>query len=128
MTNRDFLNAVLEANINVEVNDFATAELAKLDKRNEKRRNTLTKEQKENMAIKESILAVLSEKPIPASAVAAEVGISTQKASALLRQLVSDNFAAVADEKVKGKGTIKVYSLPVTEADEGEIVDEDEEA
>lgn len=127
MTNRDFLNAVLNANINVEVNDFATAELAKLDKRNEKRRNTLTKEQKENMAIKDSILAVLSAKPIPASAVAAEVGISTQKASALLRQLVSDNFAAVADEKVKGKGTVKVYSLPVVETDEGETeADENE--
>lgn len=128
MTNRDFLNAVLEANINVEVNDFATAELAKLDKRNEKRRNTLTKEQKENMAIKESILAVLSERPIPASAVAAEVGISTQKASALLRQLVNDNLAVVADEKVKGKGTVKVYAVPVVETDEDETEDEDEEA
>lgn len=128
MTNRDFLNAVLEANINVEVNDFATAELAKLDKRNEKRRNTMTKEQKENMAIKESILAVLSERPIPASAVAAEVGISTQKASALLRQLVNDNLAVVADEKVKGKGTVKVYAVPVVETDEDETKDEDEEA
>ena len=108
MTNRDFFNAVITANIDDELTAFAKAEIAKLDARNNKRRNTLTKEQKENEVIKESILGVLN-----GVTTAAEVGkaleISTQKASALLAQLAYDEKVIVSEVKIKGKGTGRGY-------------------
>lgn len=108
MTNRDFFNAVITANVNDELTAFAKAEIAKLDARNDKRRNTLTKEQKENEVIKESILGVLN-----GVTTAAEVGktleISTQKASALLGQLAFDEKVIVTEVKIKGKGTVRGY-------------------
>ena len=56
---------------------------------------------------KEAIAKVLTDEPKLAAAIAEEVGISTQKASALLRQME----IKVTDVKVKGKGTQKGYSL-----------------
>ena len=121
MTNRDFLTAVINNSVSVEEIDFAKAELAKLDKRNAKRRETPTKEQKANELVKESIVNSLSGRYITASEIAASVDISTQKASALLRQLVSAELVAVKDEKVKGKGTVKVYALVGGSDGESEI-------
>lgn len=121
MTNRDFLTAVINGKIAVEEIDFAKAELAKLDKRNAKRRETPTKEQKANEVVKESIVNSLSNRFITASEIAVAVGISTQKASALLRQLVASELVAVKDEKIKGKGTVKVYALVGGSDGENEI-------
>lgn len=108
MTQREFLNNIINGNINNDTIEMAKAEIAKLDARNDKRRNTLTKEQKENEVIKESILGVLN-----GVTTAAEVGkaleISTQKASALLGQLAYDEKVIVTEVKIKGKGTVKGY-------------------
>ena len=124
MTNRDFLNAVLNANINVEVNDFATAELAKLDKRNEKRRNTPTKEQKENEERKAVILDAVKGGAHLASEIATVCGFSTQRVSALCRQLTDKGELKADSVKVKGKGEVKSYSL--VETDEVDEVEENE--
>lgn len=109
---REFLNAVI-ATENAELVEFAKAELAKLDARNEKRRATPTKAQTENAELKVKILAVLAE----GAKVGAEVGkaldISTQKAVALLGQLVDEGKVVKAEVKVKGKG--KVLSFAVAE-------------
>lgn len=108
MTQREFLNNIINGNINNDTIEMAKAEIAKLDARNDKRRNTLTKEQKENEVIKESILGVLN-----GVTTAAEVGkaleISTQKASALLAQLAYDEKVIVSEVKIKGKGTVRGY-------------------
>lgn len=112
MTNRDFLNAVISANISDEMTDFAKAEIAKLDARNDKRRNTLSKEQKANEGVKEQILAYLANaKNAVASEIAGALDLSTQKVSALCRQLVESGAVAVTDIKVKGKGAVKSYSV-----------------
>lgn len=110
MTYREFLNTIVFANISNETTDFAKHEIAKLDNRNEKRRNTLTPEQKENEALKAKMLEVLNG-TVTASEVASKFGISTQKASALLRQIVEDGGATVGEVKVKGKGTVKAYTI-----------------
>ena len=110
MTYREFLNTIVSANISDEVTDFAKHEVAKLDNRNEKRRNTLTPEQKENEALKAKMLEGLNG-TVTASAVASKYGISTQKASALLRQIVEDGKATVGEVKVKSKGTVKAYTI-----------------
>lgn len=116
MTNREFYKAVIGSEVNEELKAFAQAEIDKLDKKNEKRKNTQTKTQKENEGIKNSIVALLEEKgSMVASVIATELEISTQKASALCKQLVEEKELVVSDIKVKNKGTLKQYSLAPTE-------------
>lgn len=112
MTNRDFFNAVIAANVDDELTAYAKAEIEKLDARNDKRRNTMTKEQLANEDVKEQILAYLANaKSAVASEIAGALDLSTQKVSALCRQLVESGAVAVTDIKVKGKGAVKSYSV-----------------
>lgn len=113
MTKREFLNAVIEAVDNTELQDFAKAEIAKMDNRNAKRANTPSKKALENEPIKEKIVAFLYGKDTPqiVSDIVAEVGFSTQKISALCRQLAEDGKLLADDVKVKGKGKVKGYTL-----------------
>ena len=53
--------AVINANISKEMSDFAQGEIDKLDAKNEKRKNTQTKAQKENEGIKSQIVECLKE-------------------------------------------------------------------
>ena len=113
MTNREFLNSVINGTVNADGIAFAQAELAKLDARNDKRRNTLSKEQIANEAIKTAILEAIGIGSMVASDIAKACDISTQKASALCALLVKDGKLAVHDLKVKGKGTVKCYEAIV---------------
>ena len=119
MTNREFFNAIIKANINPEVTETATSLLAKLDEKNAKRKNTETKEQKENKVLMEKILANLSAgTPTSASVLGGVLGVSTQKASALCVLLEKEGKVVVTEIKVKGKGKVKGYLLPSPIADE----------
>lgn len=111
MTNRDFFNAVINANISDELSDFAKSEIEKLDARNDKRRNTMTKEQKANEEIKGQILDFIGNGRMVASEIANGLSLSTQKVSALCKQLVESDKLSVEDVKVKGKGTVKGYAV-----------------
>jgi hypothetical protein len=111
MTNREFLNSVINGTVGADEIAFATAEIAKLDARNDKRRNTLTKEQKANEDIKAAILEALKSGALTAAEIGKACEISTQKASALCGLLVKDSKLVAADLKVKGKGSVKSYSL-----------------
>ena len=119
MTNREFYTAII-ANPNVaqDYKDFAQAEIDKLDARNDKRKNTQTKSQKENEGIMTSILSYLANGSAVASDIGTALGISTQKASALCKLLVDGGKLTVADVKVKGKGTVKQYSIAEVETAE----------
>ena len=118
MTKREFLNeviAVIDGTSEVDVlelKEFAKAEIVKLDERNANRSAKPTKAQIENKSIKEKILEVLStEERMVASAIAEKVEISTQKASALCRQLVESNKLKVEEGKIPRKGKQKAYSI-----------------
>ena len=112
MTNREFYNSIINNTISAEVVAMAKAELDKLDARNEKRRNTPTKVQEANVGVKEAIKGYLATvKSALASEIATACGVSTQKVSALCKQMVENSEIKVADVKVKGKGTLKAYSL-----------------
>lgn len=113
MTNREFFTAIVNGNITEEVITHAENGLAKLDERNAKRANTPSKKAIENEPIKAEIVKFLTEKeePTVSSVIATYMSISTQKASALCRQLVNEGRLAVEDVKVKGKGTQKAYSV-----------------
>lgn len=124
MTKREFLNEVIavidgtsEVNV-LELKEFAKAEIVKLDERNASRSSKPTKTQIENEPIKEKILEVLSTgERMVASAIAERLEISTQKASALCRQLVESKKLKVEDVKIPKKGKQKAYMVN-TAADE----------
>ena len=108
MTNREFFTAIVNSDLNDEMKAFATEAIAKLDARNAKRANTLSKTQKENAPLIEKIASLLTSEPKLASELAKEMEISTQKASALVKKVEG---VSVCDVKVKGKGTQKGYFL-----------------
>ena len=124
MTKREFLNeviAVIDGTSEVDVlelKEFAKAEIVKLDERNANRSSKPTKTQIENEPIKEKILEVLSTgERMVASAIAERLEISTQKASALCRQLVESNKLKVEEVKIPKKGKQKAYMVNIA-ADE----------
>ena len=106
MTNREFFNAVIANEITDEVIAHATESLTKLDVRNAKRAERQTKTQIANEPIIKAIADLLTSEPMRASEIAEACGISTQKASALVKKVEG---VSVCDVKVKGKGTQKGY-------------------
>ena len=113
MTKREFFEAVIANVENEDLVLFAEKEIEKMNERNAKRKNTPSKTAIANEPIKAHIVEFLtnSEGSHIASEIANAVEISTQKASALCRQLVEVGTLAVEEVKVKGKGKVKAYSL-----------------
>lgn len=107
MTNREFFENVIANMDNEEMVEKAKSLLEALDRRNAKRAERPSKTAIANEPIKAEIAKVLTTEPITASTIAKLVKISTQKASALLRQMNVN----VTDVKVKGKGTQKGYFI-----------------
>lgn len=116
MTQRDFFKKAIEvfnATDNKELAQFAEERIAALDKRNENRSNKKSATQIENEKIKEKILELYESgnEVYVASDIGRKLDISTNKASALLRQLVLDEKLISSEVKVKGKGKVKGYSI-----------------
>ena len=116
MTNREFYTAIANGSINDEVIAHATASLEKMDAANEARKNKPSKTAIENAPILEALTNALTGDYQTASDLGSAVGISTQKASSLLRQLVANGTAVATDIKVPKKGTCKGYALATVEA------------
>lgn len=116
MTAREFYNAVLAIpELAAELAAYATAAIAKLDEKNANRKTSekALAHKAENDSFKSAILATLADGNVYTAAdLAAVLNVSTQKVSALARQLVEDEVINVEDYKVKGKGTVKGYSIP----------------
>ena len=112
MTNREFYTAIIaNANVADDLKTYAQGEIDKLDARNDKRKNTQTKAQKENEGIMTAIVdTITANGAMVASEIGTALNISTQKASALCKLLVDGGKLTVADVKVKNKGTVKQYS------------------
>ena len=113
MTNREFYNAIINSEVSDELKAFASAEIDKLNARNDKRRNTLTKEQIANEGLKKDIVAFIGVGSKTASEIASALEISTQKVSALAKQLVDNGTLAKHEVAVKGKGKVLAYELAV---------------
>ena len=119
MTNREFLTAIANMeNISEELKAEAIARIEKLDATNEARKNKPSKKATENAPILEQIAnEILTSEAQTASAIAEAAGISVQKASALLRQLVADGKATVTEVKVPKRGVQKAYSATTADAE-----------
>lgn len=113
-TEREFLTAIVNGEFKPEFVEFAKGRIAALDKKNADRKvsKSALAHKAENDNIKTAILATLvADKPTIAADLAAAVGVSTQKISALARQLVESGAITVCDVSVKGKGKVKGYTL-----------------
>lgn len=120
MTNREFYTNIANGTITEAEITFATEAIAKMDAANEARKNKPSKTAIENAPIVEALTNALTSDPQTAADLAAAVGISTQKASSLLRQIVASGVAVSTDIKVPKRGTCKGYAL----APVGETADE----
>ena len=125
MTNREFYTAIVNGNITEEVVKHAQEGIEKLNATAEKRRNSVSKKAQENAPLVDRIVTeILTDEPKTASDVADVLGVSVQKASALLRAARDEKRASVQDVKIKGKGTQKGYTLYVESADAEDEVEE----
>ena len=124
MTQRTFLEMVVTANISDEMTSYAKARIKHLDEVNEHRKAKGSKTQRANVEVKKSILAVMENDTIYTASQIVEMGIegitSTQKASALLRQMTETGELTVTDIKIKGKGKVKGYALAIPTEEEDE--------
>ena len=123
MTNREFFTNIANGTITEAEKEFALAAITKMDETNEKRKNKPSKTAIENAPVIEALTNALTSDPQTASDLAAQVGISTQKASSLLRQIVASGVAVSTDIKVPKKGTCKGYALAPVAEDAGETVE-----
>ena len=112
MTNREFYTAIANLeNAPTEIVEHAQAALTKMDAANEARKNKPSKKAEENAPIMDQIAnEILTNEAVTAATVADTLGISVQKASALLRALVADGRAVQTEVKVPSKGTQKAYT------------------
>ena len=131
MNEREFLTAVINGTITADVIAHATEGIAKLDARNEKRKATLTKAQKENEPIAQAILDTLAAHPNGVLGVdlATAIGQTTQKTNGVAGNLVKEGKVVKTKVKVKGKGELTHYALaPTTTAEVAEDTATDEVA
>ena len=112
MTKREFYVAISAGEMTDELMAMATAEIAKMDAANEKRKEKTSKKSEENQPIIDRIVSeVLTTEPMTATDVAAVIEVSVQKASSLCRAAVAQGKAVQSDVKVPKKGTQKAYAL-----------------
>lgn len=115
MTQREFFEKVINANVSDELTEKAKELIAGLDKRNAQKSAKPSKTQLENEILKGKMLETLEKgRGYLAVEIASVMDFSTSKASALAKQLVNEGKATVTDVKVKGKGTQKSYTLNIT--------------
>ena len=109
MTNRAFYEAVINANVNAEITDFAKAAIEKLNARNEARKDKPTKAQEQAKAIRAEIMAKVEPNVQYTAAVVAElVGITPNQASGHIGVLTKAGYFEKGAVKIKGAANGKV--------------------
>ena len=121
-TNRMALTLVANGNITEEVKAWALNEIAKLDKKNAKRKATEGEIKAENKPIAEAILKALEGGSMISSTLAMTIGQTTQKTNGVAGEMVKLGMLTKFKVKVKNKGEQTAYELVATEevANEGE--------
>jgi hypothetical protein len=127
MTNREFYNAIVKANINADITAHATAEIAKLDKKNAKRKATEGQIKTENKPLAEAILSALAGGSMLSANLAQAVGVSTQKVNGVAGEMFKLGMIDKFKVKVKNKGEQTAYALLVTEAEGSGVEDTEDE-
>ena len=104
------------------VKAWAEGEIAKLDKKNAKRKAAEGEIKEENKPIAEAILNALANGSMTSPDLAKTIGQNTQKTNGVAGEMVKLGMLTKTKVKVKGKGELTAYSLVVdtpTDEDEG---------
>ena len=101
MTKVEMYNAILKVNgLTDEMVAFLEKERDATAKRNARKSTSLTKTQKENVGLKDDIVAFLNDvESATATEVGTAIGVTVQRASALLRQLIAEGKVEKNTEK-----------------------------
>ena len=114
MTNREFFTAIINANINADITAHANAEVAKLDKKNAKRKSE-GGIKAENKPIADAILKALEGGTMISADLAKFVGQSTQKINGVAGEMVKIGLLTKSKVKVQNKGEVVAYTLVVAD-------------
>ena len=122
MTKREFLTAIANGTATPETAEFALAEIAKLDKALEARKNKTSPKDAEkaqaDAELRDQIMGVLTADLQIAADIAVLVGVSTSKCAAQLRKLVAEGRVIKGEVTVPKRGKTQAYALaPATDAE-----------
>ena len=122
MTNREFLTAVINGTITADVTAHATAEIAKLDARNAKRKTAEGAIKEENKPIADAITTALANGTLTSPDLATAIGATVQKTNGVAGEMVKLGMLTKSKVKVKGKGELTAYTLvPTATEDTAEV-------
>lgn len=111
MTNREFLTAVINGTITADVTAHATAEIAKLDARNAKRKTAEGAIKEENKPIADAITTALANGTMTSPDLATAISATVQKTNGVAGEMVKLGMLTKSKVKVKGKGELTAYTL-----------------
>lgn len=114
MTRREFLNAVMEANISAELSDYASSAIAQLDKQNASRKSSPSalKKAAEAASFDDTVLALISSDDVTTSGFISEtLKVSPSKVTGSLRRLVASGAIVDCGFAAAGKQgrAVKTY-------------------
>ena len=93
------------------IREYAAERIEKLEIAAQKKREMSAEKAKENEPLYERIYnEILTDEPVTATVIAEHLGVSVQKATALMRHMVDIDRAAKTDVKIPKKGTQKGYT------------------
>lgn len=129
MNERTYLNTILGLDgLSDELKKETQARLDKMNAKNEKRKSTQTKTQKENESIEKAIVEALADGGMLGLDLATAIGQTINKTNGVAGNLVNKGLLIKTKVKVKGKGDMAHYELaPTNEVEETAEVDEVEE-
>ena len=116
-TNRMGFNAILSGNITDEVRAWAEGELAKLDKKNAKRKAAEGELKADNKPIADAILVALANGSMLSADLARTIGQTTQKTNGVAGEMVKLGMLDKFKVKVKNKGEQTCYALVATDVE-----------
>ena len=121
-TNRMGFTAIVNGKITDEVIKWAEGEIAKLDKKNAKRKAVEGEIKSDNKPIADAILKALEGGSMISSTLAMTIGQTTQKTNGVAGEMVKLGMLTKFKVKVKNKGEQTAYELVATD----EVATEDE--
>lgn len=130
MTQKEFLQAIAYGkSIDEEMKCFAEKWLHAMEEKRKKAAERVTKKQQENTKIGEQILGMMGEEPITISEILVRLKnytLTTQKISAIMKQLIETNPIEKVRVKVDGKEKV-AYKLIGNNEEERDMKDENDD-
>ena len=114
-TNRMALTDIINGTNTDKVKVWAENEIAKLDKKNAKRKAEAGQVKEENKPIAEAIINALANGSMLSVDLANAIGCTVQKTNGVAGEMCKIGTITKTKVKVKGKGEQTAYALPTTE-------------